>query len=102
MPDELVLALEEAHPGLAAPPPSRLVEGDGQQTRDFIFVKDTTAAILQLADREDGTGEVLNLGSGRETTIEEIVRTVADDALGSPLKGRIFIRSAVNSSKASP
>ena len=40
--------------------------------------QDLTAAILKLADREDATGEVLNLGSGRETTIEEIVRTVAD------------------------
>jgi len=54
-----------------------VIEGDGEQTRDFIFVHDTVDAILRLAVHDRARGEVLNLGSGIETSIGSIVRTVA-------------------------
>lgn len=53
------------------------VEGDGLQTRDFIYVADTVDAILRIAAVDGTAGEVLNLGSGRETAIGELVGTVA-------------------------
>ncbi len=54
-----------------------LIEGDGHQTRDFIFVADTVDAILRVAAQEGTSGLVLNLGSGQETEIETLVTTVA-------------------------
>jgi len=59
----------------AGSPP--VVEGDGLQTRDFIYVLDTVAAILQLAETEAARHAVLNLGSGQETPILTVVQAVA-------------------------
>ena len=53
-----------------------VIQGDGEQTRDFIYVGDTVEAILKLATTHGLKGEVLNLASGRETTIETVVRTI--------------------------
>lgn len=50
-----------------------LIQGDGLQTRDFIYVGDTIEATLKLARRDDIRGRVLNLGSGRETSIKGII-----------------------------
>jgi UDP-glucose 4-epimerase len=55
-----------------------VLEGDGLQTRDFIFVEDTVVAILKLAQLPGLSGRTINLGSGRETTMKEIVQTIAD------------------------
>ncbi len=58
-----------------------VIEGDGEQTRDFIFVEDTVDALLRLADLPDLNGQVVNLASGRETSILELVTHLCD-ALG--------------------
>ena len=55
-----------------------VIEGDGDQTRDFIYVGDTVAAILALADCEDLRNRVANIGSGRETSIAAIIETLMD------------------------
>ena len=55
-----------------------LIEGDGLQTRDFIYVDDTVSAILKLASEDSLKGKVINLGSGEETSILEIVRAISD------------------------
>ena len=57
-----------------------VIEGDGLQTRDFIYVEDTVAAILALATTDAASGRTLNVGSGRETPIREIVETLCDIA----------------------
>jgi UDP-glucose 4-epimerase len=54
-----------------------VVEGDGAQTRDFIYVADTVSALSRLADLEGTKGRVVNVGSGRETTILSVVETLA-------------------------
>ncbi len=54
-----------------------VIEGDGQQTRDFIFVGDVVTAILKLASHNPlERGLVLNIGSGLETSIETMVRGI--------------------------
>jgi UDP-glucose 4-epimerase len=53
------------------------VEGDGAQTRDFIHVQDTVDAVLRLASGTTPRGAVLNVASGTETRIGEIVEAVA-------------------------
>ncbi len=50
-----------------------IVQGDGKQTRDFIFVEDTVQAILKLAVHEAAKGAILNVASGRETSMIEII-----------------------------
>lgn len=61
-----------------------VVFGDGAQTRDFTYVSDTAAGIL-LAGESDGVlGETINLGSGREVTINDLARTVAGVAGREP------------------
>jgi UDP-glucose 4-epimerase len=55
-----------------------IVQGDGLQTRDFIFVKDTIRGLLQFGGRSNTRGRVLNLASGQETTIKSIVETLSE------------------------
>jgi UDP-glucose 4-epimerase len=54
-----------------------IVEGDGEQTRDFSYVLDTTAALIRTALVDASPGTVLNLGSGQETSIRQIIDTIA-------------------------
>jgi UDP-glucose 4-epimerase len=49
--------------------------GDGEQTRDFVFVDDTVHAFSLAAER--GTGVVLNVGTGVETSINRIYELMA-------------------------
>jgi len=48
------------------------VVGDGEQTRDFVHVRDVARAYL-LAAESEVTGEVFNVGSGQETTINRLL-----------------------------
>jgi len=48
------------------------VVGDGEQTRDFIFVTDVAKAFLQAAS-SDIFGEVFNVGSGNPQSVNKLV-----------------------------
>lgn len=48
------------------------VYGDGEQTRDFTHVSDVTRACLEASDRDLGC-EITNVGTGKETTFNEII-----------------------------
>ncbi len=52
--------------------------GDGEQTRDFIFVRDTADLIVEIHDAPECRGEVLNLATGVETSVNELVRRLLD------------------------
>jgi UDP-glucose 4-epimerase len=60
-----------------------LVFGDGLQTRDFTFVDDTARGIAAAATSPDAVGETINLGSGREITVNELAALVTA-AAGRP------------------
>lgn len=53
------------------------IEGDGMQTRDFTYVKDTVNVILRVAFSSNLRGQVLNTGSGKETSIKQIVELIS-------------------------
>ncbi len=53
-----------------------VVWGDGSATRDFLFVDDIAEGLLLAAEKLDAPA-VVNLGSGREVSIAELVRTIA-------------------------
>jgi GDP-L-fucose synthase len=56
--------------------PSIAVWGDGSPTREFLYVEDAAEGILLAAERYDGAAPV-NLGSGREMSIRDLVGTIA-------------------------
>jgi UDP-glucose 4-epimerase len=60
---------------LAARP--MVIFGDGLQTRDFTYVSDTATGILAAGQADTAVGQTLNLGNGKEITINELARSVA-------------------------
>jgi UDP-glucose 4-epimerase len=61
-----------------------VIYGDGEQTRDFLYVADLVEAIL-LADKIEPAGEVFQIASGRETSVRSLV-----DAMKAMLADRKF------------
>ena len=53
-----------------------VVCGDGEQTRDFVHVRDVARAIEHFASRPDLEG-VFNIGTGRGTTVNELAARLA-------------------------
>ncbi|MGQ9687450.1 MAG: NAD-dependent epimerase/dehydratase family protein [Desulfobaccales bacterium] len=49
------------------------IYGDGEQTRDFLFVADLCQAILRAVEADLPFGRPIQLGSGRETSINNLV-----------------------------
>ncbi len=54
-----------------------VVYEDGNQTRDFVSVHDIVQANLLAMEKDDGDGEVFNVGSGIPLKIREIAITLA-------------------------
>ncbi len=54
------------------------IYGDGKQTRDFIYVTDTTDAVVKIYNHPRARGRVLNVGTGRETNINTLVQLLAN------------------------
>jgi len=54
-----------------------ILEGDGDQTRDFIYVKDTVDALLRVWIKGARRGDAMNLGSGKETSIKTLIDAIA-------------------------
>ena len=54
-----------------------VIFGDGTQTRDFTFVSDTARGIILAAFSDAAVGQTINLGQGKETTVNDLAREVA-------------------------
>jgi UDP-glucose 4-epimerase len=65
------------------------INGDGEQTRDFVFAGDLASAIVAVLDAppEVVAGEVFQAGTGRETTVNELAAAIGR-AAGRPLEIR--------------
>jgi UDP-glucose 4-epimerase len=55
---------------------SPTIYGDGNQTRDYVFVDDVVHAFAQAIDR--GSGKVINVGTALETSVNGLYRVLAD------------------------
>ena len=51
------------------------IYGDGTQTRDFVYVDDVVSAFV--AARDKGSGELVNVGSGVELSVNELYSKLA-------------------------
>lgn len=65
-----------------------LIFDDGLQTRDFIYVEDVVRANLAAAFEPDLSGQSMNVGSGRATTIVELYQLLAELAGRPDLEAR--------------
>jgi UDP-glucose 4-epimerase len=80
------------------------VFGDGSQTRDFVFVDDVVDAFVRAADKAGGL--LLNVGTGVETSVETLYRTMASaagvdaDPVYAPARPGELPRSSIDPSKA--
>jgi dTDP-glucose 4,6-dehydratase len=61
------------------------VHGDGQSSRDWMFVEDTCRALDRMLhiDRDQVAGQVINIGTGTDTSVLEIAERVLD-VMGKP------------------
>ena len=66
-PDGGVVAAFGAAVAVARPP---VLDGDGRQTRDFVFIDDVVDALVRSADR--GGGLLVNIGTGVQTTVRDV------------------------------
>ena len=81
------------------------VFGDGSQTRDFVYVDDVVDAFVRGASR--GGGLTCNIGTGSETSVNELYTTMAEQAgvepsvVMEPLRPGELLRSSLDIERAS-
>jgi len=56
---------------------SPTVDGDGAQTRDFVFVKDIVDGVIAAMQSNSNEGDVFILGTNKETSILDLYRTIS-------------------------
>src|SRR5260370_33399008 len=63
------------------------VFGTGQQSRCFCYVGDAVQAVLKVLEKPEAVGEIFNIGSDREISIENLAQLVIE-RLGTESKIR--------------
>lgn len=61
-----------------------VVHGDGNQTRDYVYLDDVVTAMVAASTAPGVNNLVINIGSGQETSIRELIRLVTEVTRGSP------------------
>lgn len=61
------------------------IYGDGQQTRDFTFIKDAVAANIAAATATDAVGEIFNIGGGSRVVLTDVLDTM-EKIVGQPIR----------------
>ena len=59
---------------------SLVIFGDGSQTRDYVYIDDVVDALIAAATAEDVDQEIINIGSGHETSLNELVQLIGEIA----------------------
>jgi UDP-glucose 4-epimerase len=54
-----------------------VIYGDGEQTRDFVYVGDVVEANIAAMEAKNAAGEVFNIGSGASSTVNSLLQTLA-------------------------
>jgi UDP-glucose 4-epimerase len=55
-----------------------MIYGSGDQTRDYIYVGDTTRAAIDIYNNNSTRGKILNIGTGKEVSIAYIVKRISE------------------------
>ena len=54
------------------------IHGDGEQTRDFTYIDDVVEATLLAGISPKADGQVYNVGTGREVTVNQLARAIIE------------------------
>jgi UDP-glucose 4-epimerase len=57
-----------------------VVNGDGRQTRDFVYVSDVVNALVATATAKPADGQIINIGSGQAVSMRDLIRVVGKAA----------------------
>jgi UDP-glucose 4-epimerase len=57
---------------------SLVIHGDGNQTRDYVYVDDVVSAMIAAATAPNLNNMMINIGYGAETSVRELVSLVLD------------------------
>jgi UDP-glucose 4-epimerase len=85
---------------------SIVIHGDGSQTRDYVYVDDVVNALVTSATAKGIDQEIINVGSGVETSVKELVRLIVQvtetkpEEIYNPHKNGGVSRMAADISKA--
>lgn len=55
---------------------SIVIHSDGKQTRDYIYLDDVISALIAASTAPNLDGLIINIGSGKETSVMELVKLV--------------------------
>jgi UDP-glucose 4-epimerase len=55
-----------------------VMHGDGAQTRDYVYVDDVVSAMISAATAPGINHQIINIGSGMETSIRDLVRLIME------------------------
>jgi UDP-glucose 4-epimerase len=61
-----------------------LIYGDGEQTRDFTYVKNVVDGVLRACEAPNVAGEVINVATGGRISLNELLRTM-NNILGTDI-----------------
>ena len=61
-----------------------VVHGDGAQTRDYVYIDDVLSAMIAASTAPDLSGLVINVGSGLETSVVDLMKLVLEVTGGKP------------------
>ena len=81
-----------------------VIFGDGEQTRDYIYVKDVVSALIKASKIDEN--HFLNIGTGVETSVNDLVNSMKShfnseiNPIYKPAREGELNRSVLNSSKA--
>jgi len=55
-----------------------IIFGDGNQTRDFVYIEDVVKAVFNAMENKKAIGEIFNIGTGNSTKIKELAETIIE------------------------
>jgi UDP-glucose 4-epimerase len=55
-----------------------IINGGGLQTRDYTYVTDVADAAITICENESTRGKIINIGSGKDYSINSIVVTISE------------------------
>jgi UDP-glucose 4-epimerase len=61
-----------------------VLNGDGNQTRDYVFIDDVINAMVAAASEPGANQAIINVGSGKDTSVRELVHLALEVTGGKP------------------
>ena len=55
-----------------------VVHGDGNQTRDYVYIDDVVDAMISASTTPDINRLIINVGSGKETSVNDLIKHVVE------------------------